>query len=60
MKNKLIRLLKAIGITTICFGVVFLFIWGFIKYPLITNVVLLILLFIFVVWRIYDGDFDSK
>ena len=61
MKNKLIRLLKAIGIATLCFGVLFLFVWGFIKHGEIACIVLLVSIFIFTVWRIYkDGDFEPK
>ena len=61
MKNKLIRLLKAIGIATLCFGVLFLFVWGFMKYTEIAAIVLLALIFVFTVWRIYkDGDFEPK
>ena len=57
MKDKIIRLLKAIGITTLCFGGLFLFIFEFIKYSKIASAVCLTLCFIFVVWRIYkDGD----
>ena len=59
MKNKLIRLLKSIGIATLCFGVLFLFVWGFMKYTKIASAILLSSIFIFVVWRIYkDGDFE--
>jgi hypothetical protein len=58
MKDKIIRLLKAIGIALICFGVLFLFIFGFVKYTEIAAAVLMALIFIFVVWRIYkDADF---
>lgn len=58
MKNKIIRLLKAIGIALICFGTLFLFVFGFIKYSKIASAVLMVLLFIFVVWRIYkEADF---
>lgn len=57
MKDKIIRLLKAIGIALLCFGGLFLFIFGLIKYPEIASTVCLTLCFIFVVWRIYkDGD----
>ena len=58
MKDKIIRLLKAIGIAMLCFGVLFLFIFGFVKYTKIACVVVMALIFIFVVWRIYkDADF---
>ena len=58
MKDKIIRLLEAIGIASLCFGGLFLFIFGFIKYPKIASAVCLTLCFIFVVWRIYkDADF---
>lgn len=58
MKNKIIRLLKAIGIALIGFGALFLFIFGFIRYTKIASVVVMVLIFIFVVWRIYkDADF---
>ena len=56
MKDKLIRLLKAIGITTLLFGVVFLAFWGFAKHTEIAAIILIVLIFIFVVWRIYEGD----
>lgn len=57
MKDKIIRLLKAIGIALLCFGGLFLFIFGFIGYPKIAALVGLIAIFLFVVWRIYeDGD----
>lgn len=57
MKDKIIRLLKAIGIALLCFGGLFLFIFGFVGYPKIASAVCLTLCFIFVVWRIYkDGD----
>ena len=55
---KLIRLLKSIGIALLCFGGLFLFIFGFVKYTKIASGVCLALIFIFVVWRIYkDADF---
>ena len=58
MKDKIIRLLKAIGIALLCFGGLFLFVFGFIRYDKIAAAVLMSLLFIFVVWRIYkDADF---
>ena len=58
MKNKIIRLLKAIGIATLCFGVLSLFIFGFVRYTEIASAVCFALCFIFVVWRIYkDADF---
>ena len=58
MKDKIIRLLKAIGIALLCFGGLYLFIWGVIKYGKIASLVGMVLLFIFVVWRIYkDADF---
>ena len=58
MKNKIIRLLKAVGIALLCFSALFLFIWGFIKYEKIAAIAVLVLIFIFVVWRIYkDADF---
>ena len=57
MKDKIIRLLKAIGLALLLFGGLFLFVFGFIKYEKIAAFVLLGLLFIFVVWRIYkDAD----
>lgn len=58
MKDKIIRLLYSIGIALMCFGVLFLFIFGFIRYTKIASVVVMALIFIFVVWRIYkDADF---
>ena len=58
MKDKIIRLLKAIGLALLFFGGIFLFVFVFIKYEKIAATVLLGLLFIFVVWRIYkDADF---
>ena len=58
MKDKIIRLLKAIGLALLFCGGLFLFVFGLIKYEKIAVVVLLGLLFIFVVWRIYkDADF---
>ena len=58
MTDKIIRLLKAIGLAILFFGGIFLFVFGFIKYEKIAAAVLLGLLFIFVVWRIYkDADF---
>ena len=60
MKNKLIRLLKAIGIATLCFGVLFLFVWGFTMYPKTIAIITLAIIFIFVVWRIYEGDLKHK
>ena len=55
---KIIRLLKSIGIALMLFGALYLFVWGFIKYGKIMAIALLVLLFIFVVWRIYkDGEF---
>lgn len=58
MKDKIIRLLKAIGIALLCFSALFLFIFGFVKYTKIAATVVMVLLFIFVVWRIYkDADF---
>lgn len=58
MKDKIIRLLKAVGIALLCFGAIFLFVLGFVKYTKIASVVVMALIFIFVVWRIYkDADF---
>ena len=58
MKDKIIRLLKAIGIALLCFGALFLFIFVFVKYTKIVVIVVIALLFIHVVWRIYkDADF---
>ena len=58
MKDKIIRLLKAIGIASLFFGGLSLFIFGFVKYTEIASVVCFALCFIFVVWRIYkDADF---
>ena len=58
MKDKIIRLLKAIGIALLYFGALFLFVFGFVKYTKIASVVVMALIFIFVVWRIYkDADF---
>lgn len=58
MKDKIIRLLKAIGIALLCFGALFLFVFGFVKYTKIAAAVVMALIFIFVVWRIYkDADF---
>ena len=58
MKDKIIRLLKAIGIATLCFGGLFIFIFGFVRYTKIASVVCFTLCFIFTVWRIYK-DADS-
>ena len=56
---KIVRLLKSIGIALICFGGLTLIIWGFMKYTKIAAVVVLVLIFIWTVWRIYeDGDFQ--
>ena len=56
---KIVRLLKSIGIALICFGGLILIIWGFIKFTKIAAVVILVLIFVFTVWRIYeDGDFQ--
>lgn len=58
MKDKIIRLLKAIGIALLCFGALFLFVFGFVKYTKIAATVVMASIFIFVVWRIYkDADF---
>ena len=58
MKDKIIRLLKAIGIALLCFGALSLFVFGLIMYPKIASGVGLTFCFIFVVWRIYkDADF---
>ncbi len=58
MKDKIIRLLKSIGIALLCFGALFLFIFGFVRYTKIASAVVMALIFIFVVWRIYkDADF---
>ena len=58
MKDKIIRLLKAIGIALLGFGALFLFVFGFVKYTKIATAVVMALIFIFVVWRIYkDADF---
>ena len=55
---KIIRLLKSIGIALFCFGVLFLFVFGFTKYPKTMAIITLATIFIFVVWRIYkDGEF---
>lgn len=58
MKDKIIRLLKSIGIALLCFGALFLFVFVFVKYATIASVVVLALIFIFAVWSIYkDADF---
>jgi len=62
MKDKIIRLLKSIGIATVWFGGVSLFVFGFVfgftKYPKITLAVGITLCFIYAVWKIYeDTDF---
>lgn len=58
MIDKFIRLLKAIGIALLCFGVLTLFVLGFMKYTKTAVIVMLASIFVFVVWRIYkDGDF---
>lgn len=58
MKDKIIRLLKAIGLALLLFGAFYLFVLGFIKYEKIAAIAVLVLIFIFVVWRIYkDADF---
>ena len=58
MKDKFIRLLKAIGIALLCFGALFLFVFGFVRYPDFFASAVAMALFIFVVWRIYkDADF---
>lgn len=58
MKDKIIRLLKAIGLALLFFGAIYLFVLGLAKYEKIGAIVLLFLIFIFVVWRIYkDADF---
>lgn len=56
MKNKIIRLLKATGIATLCFGGLFLFIFGFVRYTTIASAVCFTLCFIFTVWRIYKDS----
>ena len=56
---KIVRLLKSIGIALLCFGVLTLVVFGFIKYTKIAALSLLVLIFVFTVWRIYeDGDFE--
>lgn len=58
MKDKIIRLLKAIGIALLCFSMIFIFVLGLTVCPRLGGGILLGLLFIFVVWRIYkDADF---
>lgn len=58
MKDKIIRLLKAIGIVLLCFSMIFILVLGLTAYPRLVGGILLGLLFIFVVWRIYkDADF---
>lgn len=55
---KIIRLLKAVGVALFLFGVLFLFVWGFIQHGEVAAIVLLSAIFVFVVWRIYkDADF---
>lgn len=57
MKDKIIRLLKAIGIALLCFCIIIFFVLGLTVYPKLGGGILLGLLFIVVVWRIYiDGD----
>ena len=58
MKDKIIRLLKSIGIAALFFGIIVIFVLGLTVYPKLGAGVLLGLIFIFVVWRIYkDVDF---
>lgn len=58
MKDKIIRLLKSIGIAALCFGIIVIFVLGLTVYPKLGAGILLGLIFIFVVWRIYkDADF---
>lgn len=54
MKDKLIRLLKAIGIVTLAFGVIVLLCMGLTCYPRLGAGILIGLLFIFAVWRVYE------
>lgn len=57
MKDKIIRLLKAIGIALLYFCIIILFVLGLTVYPKLGGGILLGLIFIVVVWRIYvDGD----
>lgn len=53
MKDKIIRLLKAIGIALLCFGGSFLFVWGFSCHAYIASIIMLVGIFIFVVCWIY-------
>lgn len=53
MKDKLIRLLKAIGIVTLALGMIFLLWMGLLCYPRLGSGILIGLLFIFFVWRVY-------
>lgn len=51
---KIIRLLKSIGIALLCFSMIFILVMGLTVYPRLGGGILLGLLFIFVVWKIYE------
>lgn len=55
MKDKFIRLLKAIGIVAMLFAVFFLIIFGVFKYPKITAIIAFALVFVYLVWRVYES-----
>ena len=59
MKDKLIRLLKAIGIVAAYFAVLFLVVFGMLKYTKITAIIILAVIFVIAVWRVYeDANLD--
>ena len=59
MKDKLIRLLKAIGIVAALFAMLFLVVFGGLKYPKITAIIAFALAFVYAVWRVYeDANLD--
>ena len=53
MKDKLIRLLKAIGIALLVFGIFALLIWLIVKHEKIAFIISIALIFFFVVREIY-------
>lgn len=53
MKEEIIRLLKSVGIALLCFGVMFLVVLAFVRFTDVAAIVTIVLLFIYVVWRIY-------
>ena len=53
MKDKILRLFEAIGLTLLLFGILYLLCLGIVNHPRIMGIVLFAIMFVYVVWMIY-------